>query len=301
MPHQKKHIIEYGIFLFLSAVVRLLPLPLVHRAGFALARAAYPLLKSRRNVALRNLQNAFPDMDRKQRERIAAQSFNHITATFVELLWSPNYTKELIKKRVRIEHLEVLTDLLQRKKGIVFLTAHFGSWEIGAQAIILNTDVTVCAIAKSQSNILVDRVINQWREVFGVKVVPMGMSVREIIRTLHEGGIIALVADQTAPKESVSVEFFGRQVPTFEGPAVFCLKTGAPIVLGCAVRQEDGNYSMELIHIPSDDLTGATQENIRELTQRQVHLTEEMIRQHPEQWMWMHKRWKHVPDRMEIA
>ena len=130
---------------------------------------------------------------------------------------------------------------------------------------------------------------------------PMGMSVREIIRTLQQGGIIALVADQTAPKESVSVEFFGRQVPTFEGPAVFCLKTGAPIVLGCTVRQNDGNYTMHLEHVPSDDLVHYSEENVRELTQRQVRLTEEIIQQHPEQWMWMHKRWKHVPDRVEIV
>jgi KDO2-lipid IV(A) lauroyltransferase len=129
----------------------------------------------------------------------------------------------------------------------------------------------------------------------------MGMSVREVIRTLHQGGIVVLVADQTAPKESVSVEFFGRQVPTFEGPAVFSLKTGAPIVLGCAVRQEDGNYTMHLVHVRSDDLVGSSEDHVRELTQRQVRFTEDVIRQHPGQWMWMHKRWKHVPDRAEIA
>ena len=301
MTHKINHIIEYSLFLFLSRIVRFLPLRTVHKTGFLLARMAYPVLKSRRNVALRNLQNAFPEMERAQRENIAVKSFEHITATFIELLWSPNYTKEIINRRVHIDNLELLTDLLKKRKGVVFVTAHFGSWEISAQAIVLSTVEPVCAIAKSQTNILIDRRINRWREIFGVKVVPMGMSVREIIRTLHQGGIIALVADQTAPKESVAVDFFGRQVPTFEGPAVFCLKTGAPIVIGCAARQENGNYIMHLVHVPSDDLIGSSENNIRELTQRQVRLTEEIIRQHPEQWMWMHKRWKHVPDRVEIV
>jgi KDO2-lipid IV(A) lauroyltransferase len=77
------------------------------------------------------------------------------------------------------------------------------------------------------------------------------------------------------------------------------LKTGAPIVLGCAVRQENGNYKMHLEHVPSDDLVGFSDKNVLELTRRQVHMTEEIIRQYPEQWMWMHKRWKHVPDRVE--
>ncbi|MGD1045944.1 MAG: lysophospholipid acyltransferase family protein [Bacteroidota bacterium] len=299
MSIKKKHIIEYFIFRCFGFIIRLLPLQLIHKTGFALARIAYPLLKSRREVALRNLRNAFPEMDAQRREQIAFYSFQNISATFIELLWSQKMTKEGIKRRVFIDNFDLLERLLEKKKGIVFLTAHFGSWELAAQAISVYTDAPVCAIVKSQSNELVDRLISQWRELFGVKVVPMGVSVREILRTLQQGGIVALAADQTAPKESVSVEFFGRQVPTFQGPAIFCLKTGAPIVLGCTVRQENGNYLMHLVHVPSDDLVGFSDVNVFELTRRQVHMTEEIIRQYPEQWMWMHKRWKHVPDRVE--
>jgi len=195
----------------------------------------------------------------------------------------------------------LLEQLRGKQKGIVFLTAHFGSWELAIQAISVYTNAHVCTIAKAQSNIFVDRVINQWRMLFGLKIIPMGVSVREIIRTLQQGEIIALAADQTAPKESVSVEFFGRHVPTFQGPAVFSLKTGAPIILGCTVRQKDGNYKMHLVQVPGDDLVGFSDEHVLELTKRQVRLTEEIIRQYPEQWMWMHKRWKHVPDRVEMV
>jgi Kdo2-lipid IVA lauroyltransferase/acyltransferase len=299
MTVKKKHVAEYVFFRCFSFLVKFMPLHLVHTTGFALARIAYPLLKSRREVAQRNLRNAFPDMDPQKREQIAFHSFQNISATFIELLWSQNLTKEGIKQRVCINNFDLMKRLLEKKKGIVFLTAHFGSWELAIQAISVYTDAAVCTIAKSQSNALVDRLINRWREMFGLKIVSMGASVREILHTLQQGGIVALAADQTAPKESVSVEFFGRQVPTFQGPAVFCLKTGAPIVLGCTVRQETGNYKMHLMHVPSDDLVGFSDDNVFELTRRQVHMTEEIIRQYPEQWMWMHKRWKHVPDRVE--
>jgi len=301
MPHRTKHIVEYALFRCLGFLIRLLPLHLVHKTGFAIGRLAFPLLKSRREVALRNLRNAFPEMDREQRKQIAFHSFQNITATFIELLWSQNLIKEIIKKRVCIDNYDLLERLKEKKKGIIFLTAHFGSWELAIQAISVYTNEPVCTIAKSQSNALVDRLINRWREMFGLKIVPLGVSVREILRTLQEGGIVALAADQTAPKESVSVEFFGRQVPTFQGPAVFCLRTGAPVVLGCTVRQENGNYIMHLVHVPSDDLIGFSDEHVVELTQRQVRMTEDIIRQYPEQWMWMHKRWKHVPDRVEAA
>jgi len=298
-PVKIKHVIEYVLFRIMGFVIRLLPLRMVHRTGFVLARLAFPVLKSRREVALRNLRNAFPEMDPARREQIALQSFQNISATFLELLWLKKMTKEAIRKRVHIDNYELLEQLREKKKGIVFLTAHFGSWELSIQSIAVYTQTTVCTIAKPQSNPLVDRILTRWRELFGLKIVPMGVSVREILRTLQQGGIVALAADQTAPKESVSVEFFGRQVPTFQGPSVFSLKTGAPMVLGCTVRQENGEYHMHLVHVPSDDLQGCSDENIFTLTERQVRLTEEIIRQYPAQWMWMHKRWKHVPDRME--
>jgi Kdo2-lipid IVA lauroyltransferase/acyltransferase len=297
MIHSSKHILEYILFTIVGVLIRLLPLRLVHKSGFALARLAYPILKSRRNVALENLRFAFPEMEESERARIAFQSFQSVGATFLELLWYPNFTKARIKQRVHIENLELLSQLRLEQRGIIILTAHFGSWELATQAISVYADAVVCTVAKSQSNILIDRIITTWRELFGLKIVPMGISVREILRTLQQGGIVALAADQSAPKESVAVDFFGRMVPTFQGPAIFSLKTGAPIILGCTVRQHDGNYTMHLVHVPSKDLDGASVENIYELTRRQVQMTEAIIRQTPEQWMWMHKRWKHVLDK----
>jgi KDO2-lipid IV(A) lauroyltransferase len=295
MSYKTKHIVEYIFFQAFAFIVQRLPLYLVDKTGFVLARLAYPLLKSRRNVALQNLRHAFPEIEELKRRQIAFRSFQSISATFLELLWYPNFTKAGIKKRVQIENIELLKQLQEKKKGIIFLTAHYGSWELATQAITVYSDAPVWTIAKPQSNILVDRIITRWRELFGLKIVAMGISVREILKTLQEGGIIALAADQSAPKESVAVNFFGRNVPTFQGPAIFSLKTGAPIILGCTVRQENGNYTMRFVHVPSDDLDGVSDESILELTRRQVHLTETIIRQCPEQWMWMHKRWKHVP------
>jgi KDO2-lipid IV(A) lauroyltransferase len=301
MSCKTKHIVEYIFFQATAFIVQLLPLYLVHKTGFALARLAYPLLKSRRNVALQNLRYAFPEMGESKRRQIAFQSFQSVSVTFLELLWYPNFTKNGIKQRVQIENIELLKQLQEKKKGIIFLTAHYGSWELATQAIAVYSDAPVYTIAKPQSNLLVDRIITRWRELFGLKIVAMGISVREILKTLQEGGIVALAADQSAPKESVAADFFGRKVPTFQGPAIFSLKTDAPIILGCTVRQKDGNYTMRLVHVPSDDLNGVSDESILELTRRQVQMTEAIIRQHPEQWMWMHKRWKHVQYQAEIA
>jgi KDO2-lipid IV(A) lauroyltransferase len=296
MKFRPVHYAEYLVFQAAGFFVRLLPLKYVHRAGFMLATVFYPILASRKKVALRNLHNAFPEITDGERKKIARNSFRNVGATFMGLLWHENFTKESILERVKIENFDLARELLKKGKGLIFLTAHFGSWELASQAFAVETGVPMYVVAKRQSNLYIDRVITKWRELFGIRVILMGINIRELLKALHAGGIVGLIADQSAPKESIAVDFFGRQVPTFEGPAVLSLKTGAPLVFGCAVRKPDGNYTMQLAEVPCSDLKDASDRNVAELTRRQVKMLEDIIRQYPEQWMWMHKRWKHVAD-----
>ena len=119
-------------------------------------------------------------------------------------------------------------------------------------------------------------------------------NIRGMYHELQNGGCIALLADQAAPGESTRVEFFGREVPTFEGPARLALRTGAPILFAECIRNTDGDYTVTFHPISYDDLLGDSSDNIRELTNRHTHLLERIIREHPGQWLWQHKRWKYV-------
>jgi KDO2-lipid IV(A) lauroyltransferase len=212
----------------------------------------------------------------------------------------PNFTAEDIRALVTIDNPEVLEFVKQNGRGVVYLTAHFGSWELAAQAICVYSDRPLAVIAKTQSNQYVDRMITEWRSKYGCRVVGM-QAIRDVLRILNEKEAIFLAADQAASKESIVVDFFGRQVPTYGGPAVFALKTGASLIGAFNVAKEDGTYRMRLEIVPTDDLKEYSNENVLELTRRHVKMTEQIIRRHPDQWMWMHKRWKHVPDRPEVA
>ena len=103
-----------------------------------------------------------------------------------------------------------------------------------------------------------------------------------------------MLSDQSAPKESVYVKFFGRSVATFQGPAAFALKSRAPVVMLFMIRQQNGTYKLFSEEIPCSDLEEYNQENVEILTQRHVAVLEKWISQYPEQWLWMHKRWKNV-------
>lgn len=292
-----RYVIEYALFRVLGVLVRFFPAYSAHRVGAKVGRAFYPLLTSRRRVALRNLRNAFPELSRQQIEQIAKESFESVTTSFLELMAFERFSAEDIKRQIRIENLGLLTDARRSNRGAIFLTAHFGNWELAAQAIAVYVDRPLHIIVKTQRNPLVDRRLVGWRTKFGARLIPMDNAVREVLRVLKDAEMVGLAADQAASKESISVEFFGRSVPTFAGPAAFALKTGAPLILGLAERQPDGTYIMRLAEIPSADLGEHSDEAVLELTRRQVRMTEEMIRRSPGQWMWMHKRWKHVADR----
>ncbi len=148
MSFRPIYALEYALVRVMGFFVRLLPLHLVHKTGFSLTRLFYPLLISRRNVALQNLRNAFPEMNILRRKQIAFRSFQSVSATFLELLWYQNFTKARIKQRVHIENFELLKQLREKNKGIIFLTAHFGSWELAIQSISVYTDMPVLTIAK---------------------------------------------------------------------------------------------------------------------------------------------------------
>jgi KDO2-lipid IV(A) lauroyltransferase len=122
----------------------------------------------------------------------------------------------------------------------------------------------------------------------------MGFAVREILTALRKGELVGIAPDQSGPKEGPYVAFFGRCASTHQGPAVFSLRTGAALVLATCVRQNDGSYEIFFEEIPAEDLTGDSPENILELTRRHTQALERKIRSHPGQWLWLHRRWKHL-------
>lgn len=286
---------EYLIFLFFSKLIILMPLSWVRRIGAMVGEFVFKRLGFRRGVTLENLSYAFLNLNKKELEKIAVGAFRNVGITLFELLWIPRMNKELIKKTVHCENPELITNARSRGKGVIILTAHFGNWELCAQSIPATSGVSMLAVVRPLHNYLVDKEVIAIREMHGLRTVPMAKAVREFNKTLQEGGLIGLAGDQNAPKESVWIEWFGRKVPTHPGAAALALRNGSAILLGVTVRQPDWSYKIRFQEISHADLNGSTPQNVEELTRRHVKATEELIRAHPDHWMWMHRRWKHVP------
>jgi KDO2-lipid IV(A) lauroyltransferase len=151
-------------------------------------------------------------------------------------------------------------------------------------------------IVQRQRNQRIDWKIDQGRSRHGNVTIAMGPSSREGLRVLREGGLLVMLGDQSGPKESTFVTFFGRAAATHRGAAAFSLKADAPLLMVFLIRQNDGGYEAVFEEVDRSGLDIYSDENIDELTRRHVAVLERYIRQYPDHWLWMHKRWKHTTE-----
>ncbi|MAT39908.1 MAG: hypothetical protein CL946_09930 [Ectothiorhodospiraceae bacterium] len=288
--------LEYLVFAGVAKFLQLLPLQWVRGIAHGTANFIFYILPFRRSLTVAQLRRAFPDKVQHAVEEIALGSYRNLLTTIFELMWTPQLEEDRLQEILHIRTPEIITDAHARGNGVILMSGHFGNWEWLSNGVAKILGIPFHIIVRPVHNPGVNTLVNRYRTRFINTTVPMKESIREMLSTLQNGGVVAMLADQSAPKESIFVDFMGSPASTFEGPARFSLKTGAPIIMGFTIRRGDGNYDVHMEMVPTEDLDGPTEQNIRILTERHVAVLERMIASHPEHWLWLHRRWKHTPD-----
>ncbi|MBU2446080.1 MAG: lysophospholipid acyltransferase family protein [Bacteroidetes bacterium] len=284
--------IEFFLFNILSYFVTLFPLRVSRKLASKLAFLFYHFIPLRKEVARKNLQFVFPKFDKKKLNEVLFKSYVNFFIVLIEIFYLRVIDTESLKSMVRIKQPELIHQCLKKNKGLMFLSAHFGNWEILAASAALTIGIPYSIIVKPLRNPLVDKYINDMRCKWGNEVVRLGISVKDIYRELLSKNIIALVADQRAGEGSMKLPLFGKETSVFVGPATLSVKTGAPILIGLAVRQKDNFYEVDLVEIKADDNLSES-DKIEQITKSYLSVLEDTIKKHPEQWLWFHDRWKH--------
>lgn len=255
----------------------------------------YPLIKSRRRVAKKNLRIAFPDKSDAELNRLVYASFENLIITFTEIFNISNMSEKQIKEYVQFENGEMLQKLYDDGRGLILLSAHYGNWEFMAMAGAYHLNLDMLIPVKLLKNWFVDRIINKNRTACGNKVINMDKAAFEMLKQLKSGKAIALLADQSAHENSdIYVSMFGKPTLTYKAPAELALKYNIPLTFNYCERQGDGKYIIKSELVKSEDLE-FTKEGVAELTQRHSNMLEAVLRRNPAQWVWAHKRWKHSP------
>jgi len=289
-------VLEYAFFMLFRKIARNLPYQVVGRLGELLGTLMYRVVGYRKRLALENIGYAFPELDWKAKKQIALGAFKNYGASVLHMLWADGQTEQTLLKTVWIPDRTPLERCLEKRKGVIILSGHYGSWEFIVHGLRLHIGRPMGIIVQRQRNKKIDSIIDRGRRRHNNVTIPMGPSSREALKILHEGGVLALLGDQSGPRESAFVDFFGRPAATHRGVAAFSLKTGAPIVMVFLIRQPDWTYLAVFEEVDSSDLHDSSEENIIELTRRHTKLLEKYIRLHPDHWLWMHKRWKHTQE-----
>jgi KDO2-lipid IV(A) lauroyltransferase len=262
--------------------------------GF-LAAVSYWFWPRLRHVGLFNLRLAFPDWDEARRRRVLRGVFRSFGRMLADFAHFPRWNRANIESLIIYDGFETYARAREQGKGVLFLTAHFGNWELGSFAHGIY-GYPCNFIVRELDNPLLDAFINRCRCLSGGRAIEKRDSAREVLRALRGDEAVGILSDQNVlASEGVFVEFFGRLASTTTGPARLARKTGVPIVLGLVIWDEKlGKYRLRfdpVEWIKRED----PEEEIRVNTAHFTRLIEEYIRRYPEQWLWVHRRWKTRP------
>ncbi len=242
-------------------------------------------------VAQRNLDLAMPELDSRERSRIARGSFVLIGRILVAVARFPQIDARNISRWIRYEGLEHFHKAREGGKGVLFATAHLGNWELSAFAHAILTG-PMHVVVRSLDNPLLDSLSRRYREMSGNKVIDKRDYVRGILRALSRNGAVGILVDQnTAAAEGVFVDFFGIKACVDSGFAKLWAHSGAAVIPGFALWSEDERKYV-LRFYPPMWATGDVQID----TQRVQAELERVIRTFPDQWLWIHRRWKTRPE-----
>jgi KDO2-lipid IV(A) lauroyltransferase len=289
--------LEYAAAWPFIKILGTLPRTLSRAFAIAIAQIAYRLHFRLRQVGMRNLEMAFPEKSEKERARILRGQFTSLGRQLAELCQFPRYTPENVDEVVVYDGLENYERAYARGKGVLFVTAHFGGWELSAFAHSLHGH-WVNIVMRPMDNQYLDRLLQSYRTMHGNKVVPKDDFVRGLLAATKAGETVGILMDTNmTPPQGVFVDFFGIPACTASGLARIALRTDAAVVPGFTIW-DDAMGKYRLRFDPALELirTGDLEADIVANTQMFTTVIEGYVREYPEQWLWVHRRWKTRPE-----
>jgi len=288
--------LEYAAAWPFIKVLGLMPRRLSRAFGIIVGRAVYLLHVRLRRVGMRNLELAFPEKSVGARRRILRAEFTSLGRQLAEVCQFPKYTLENVEQIVVYDGLENYERAYARGKGVLFLTAHFGGWEVSAFAHSLHGH-WLHVVMRPMDNPYLDRMIQGYRTMHGNRTVAKDDFVRGLLAAMRAGEVVGILMDTNmTPPQGVFVDFFGIPACTASGLARIALRTDAAVVPGFTIWDEAmGKYRLRFDPTLELVRTGDLEADIVANTQNFTRVIEKYVREYPGQWLWVHRRWKTRP------
>lgn len=275
----------------IAFIGRRIPLRLGQRLGWVLGALGGVVARRERRKALQNIAIAFPDWSDQQRRRTVDAMFRHLGTSVFEIVWLPNLDAARRDATTTIEGLDPLLQLIRDGRSVVAFTGHCGNWEWLAYCAGMSAPVSVLQRERTERGL--GDFISGIRAHAGIRTIDRGSSGtgRELIQVMRQPGFVAFLIDQSIRVESAKVPFFGRPALTPIGAAKLAIRTGAVVVSTFIERRPDGTHLIRFL----DPIETRRDDDPIAMTARITADIEAQVRRVPEQWVWMHDRWRDRP------
>ena len=278
----------------ISRILSALPLSVALAVGRGIGRFMGSIIRYRKKDAKEALRRSLPDRTESERSRIQQNMYQNLGMTLVEQLRISILGFADFTDRIDVHGLEHFESALSKNTGAIAMMAHIGNWELcGFTTTFLDRPISV--VVKPMRNPRLESYLTSTRQKMNLRILPVTTSYRQCIRTLRKGEILAMIMDQNTQRDKgVFVDFFGQPACTTLGLAILSAQTAAPVVPLFNIRRDDHRYDL-IILPPIEPPPDRQKETLKQFTQQYTRIIEDMIRKYPDQWIWIHRRWRTKP------
>jgi KDO2-lipid IV(A) lauroyltransferase len=281
----------YLLFRVSMMVTNMFPLGRIPAISKLVGRLVRAIDRKHVRIAAKNLSKSMGVCSKDEIPRFIARVYDQVALGMVELLYVPRLLQRRdLLRRVKLVRFDILDRCAREGRGVIIVIGHLGNWEIGGLATTLS-GYPIQSLARPIANPWIDRYLTRFRSLTGQRIIPRDRALGEMIRVLQDGGLLVVQVDQDARDLGVLVNFFGRPASTHRAPATLSLKYGSPVVMVNTYRESGINYAVCSEPIFPGEYRDRP-DPVGSLTQAFNDRFEGFVRQHPDQWFWMHDRWK---------
>jgi KDO2-lipid IV(A) lauroyltransferase len=289
-----RHLYIYTLLRGFLVFFKIIPRGLALSLGKLIGVIVFKFSKEARRVSFENLRFLYPSVKSPgQKRNLVINNFKEVGKNLIDMLRLTKYRNGTLDRIVALKNGNNIRKLMDRGKGLIVITAHLGCWEL-IPAFFSQNDYTVNVIAREVYDKNVNREVNRIRECFNIRIIDKARAPIVALKRLLRGEGVGILMDQNTKTNSVSIDFLGHKANTPIGPAYLALKTGAPVLPVAIHRLKDDSHLIEVGEEVSISRSGDFETDLFENTQRFSKAIERFIVNHPEEWVWFHKRWDHT-------
>lgn len=297
---KKKHQFEYFLTRLIGFIAKILPLKLSLFIGDFIGDLFYFVIRTRKKVAFDNLLQVF-GVEKSKREirQLLRRNYHHFGRVMMEFARIPILNPANLLKRVSKQNIKHIQDLIDRQRGLLILSGHFGNWEYLA-ATVAQIHPPLYCVFKQQKNLAVDTIIKQYRTELGLMPLKIkGGAAKGVLQAFKQKQMVLMLLDQDAGNNGIFLDFLGKPASTVTGPAQIAIKYRVPVIMAFGIRGDNGFIQIHLHEFPDISQFSDDEQGVRQFLVAYNQILEKYIRQYPEQWLWLHKRWRTKPPKNE--